>query len=70
MSENEVQDLLLWFEVRRFAFIHHAYFLHDELHCSCIFTQHGDAWDHNYIEFVVHQHDNDLDDDLNQNPNN
>ena len=67
MVENEVQDLLPGFEVRMLAFIHDAICLCDELCHNCIYTKHGVAWDHDYIEFVVDQHDNNLDEDHNQN---
>ena len=63
MSENEVQDILPGFEVRRFAFVNQAYLSHDELHCNCIFTIHGVAWNHDYIELFAGNHDNDLDED-------
>ena len=65
MDKNEAQDLFPGYEVRRFDFINQAFCICDELCCNCTFTNHGVAWDHDYNEFVVDQHDNTLDEDHN-----
>ena len=61
INENEVQDLLPGFEGRMIAHFHDAICLGEELCHNCIYTKHSVAWEHDYIEFVVDQHDNNLD---------
>ena len=60
MNEDYVKDHLPGFGVRMIAHFHDAVRLQDELRRICIFTKHGVAWDHDYIEMVVEQHDNNL----------
>ena len=44
--------------MRMIAHFHDAICLSEELCRNCIYTKHGVAWEHDYIELVVEQHDN------------
>ena len=58
MNEDYVKDHLPGFGVRMIAHFHDTVHLQDELHCISIYTKHGVAWEHNYIELVIDHHDN------------
>jgi len=58
MNEDYVQDHLPGSEVSMIAHFHDAVCLQDEVRCNCIFTKHGVAWEYDYIELVIEQHDN------------